>query len=178
MSYNISRYDMIIFVGNMEDLLKQLEEDNISIKEIVNVKYDDNMTLLHRALTSRKFDIANYLLDNGAEVNVVTDYGLNELGGLSHNLTTSEAAAIGRRLLNMGVSLTQKDKKYGNTTIFTLVRDSFRRISPEAKQFIYDCFALVDEIDEPNKFGFTLRAIIERGTDETLKQMVKEKDDR
>ena len=168
-------YGTIVRFGTLKDLQEKMKLKEESISDIVNLIDDSGMSLLERSLVSRKFEIAKYLLDNKAKVNIVSKEGNNEFHFLAPNINCNEALEIGIILLRRGVSVMQKEMKYGNTAFFSLCLEAFKGRSECTMKFIEECFEKVTDVDEKNNNGFSIRKlIIERGTDE-LKKLLEEK---
>ena len=79
-------YGAIVKFGTLDDILNKLKIEQSSIREIIDWKDAKNMSLLEISIVSRKFDISEFLLDNGAQVNNVSKSGNNEFHYLASNL--------------------------------------------------------------------------------------------
>lgn len=73
-------------------------------------------------------------------------------------------------LKEKGVDLTLQDLKYGNSALFTLCNEVFKRRLDDRLMFIVKCLQEYEHLDDENKAGYSVRKIIiERGTDEMRK---------
>lgn len=163
-------YSTVIMFGSLEDLNCKMEMLSDEIKDIVNSTDERGTSLLETALSSRKFDIAKYLLDNGAKVNVVTEDKCNEFHCLAANINTEGALELAEILKEKGVDLTLRDIKYGNSALFTLCYEVFKRHLDDRLMFIVKCLQGYEHLDDENKAGCSVRQIIkERGTNEMKK---------
>ena len=165
-------YGTIIQFGNMQDFNLKLQQEGKTLNEIINIKDKAGMSLLEKSLVARKFDIAKYLLLNGATVNNVSSEGYNEFHFIAGNINSDGAIEIAKLLLEKGTSLTTKDNKYGNSALFTLCQEIFKVRSDEGIKFLERCFENVHDFDNHNKRGYSIRMLInERGPDR-LKQIM------
>ena len=170
MDLNKASYETILMIGTLEDLKKKLELTNETIEDIIN-RYVD---LLGTSLSFRKFEISNYLLDNGATVNVISEDGYNEFHILATNIYYDGAIEIGKRLLKKGTSLMTIDKKDGNTAFFSLCNNGIAR-GEEIEDFLIECLDYVSDIDIKNKRGLSVRDIIEKRGTPRIKEIIKRK---
>jgi len=127
-------YSTVIKFGTLDDFKNKLNIETKDIREIVNNTDDNGVSLLHKALISRKFDIAKYLLSECAEVNIVSNDGYNELHYLAANINFDGALEIAKILVCQGVELDQIDKKYGNTALLTICLELLKRRTEEPKK--------------------------------------------
>lgn len=165
-------YGTIIKFGTLDDLLRKVEYENDSMENVISIVDADGISLLEKSIISRKFDISQYLLNNGANVNVVSKAGLNEFHFLAANINYEGAIDIGRMLLNRGVSVMQKENKYGNTAFFSLCIEAFKVRSEKVLEFLNDCLEGVTDVNDRNISGNSIRSLInERGTEELKKRM-------
>lgn len=165
-------YGTIIKFGTLDDLLRKVEYENDSLENIISILDTSGISLLEKSISARKFDISHYLLNNGANVNIVSKEGLNEFHFLSANINYEGAIEIGRILLNRGVSVMQKDRTYGNTAFFSLCIEAFKSRSEEVLDFLNDCLEKVSDVDDKNISGYSIRSLInERGSEELKKRM-------
>lgn len=110
-------------------------------------------------------------MDNGAKVNAVTeDDKCNEFHCLAANINTEGELELAEILKEKGVDLTLRDIKYGNSALFTLCYEVFKRHLDDRLMFIVKCLQGYEHLDDENKAGYSVRQIIkERGTDEMKK---------
>lgn len=166
MNIDKADYGTIIRFGNMQDLISKIKQEEKNIGEVINVTDKENISILEKCLISRKFDIAKYLLANNAKVNNVSKDGCNEFHYISSNINCDEALEIARILLDKGTSLNIKEKKYGNSAIFLLCHEVFKVRSSDGLKFIEECLKKINNYDDYNKNGYSIRTLInERGTD-------------
>ena len=97
------------------------------IEEIVDSIDKNGISLLEKSLISRKFDIANFLLDNSAKVNIISNDDCNEFHYLAANINCQGAVEVACRLVDMGVDLNLKDKKFGNSAIWSLCQEVLKK---------------------------------------------------
>jgi ankyrin repeat protein len=171
---NIEKADYVTVVkfGSIEELNLKLYNDGKMLDEVIGFTDERGMSLLEHCLSSRKFDIAEYLLNNNARVNVVSKEGCNEFHYIASNINCEGALKIAKILLERGTSLRQKDIKYGNSAIYTLCLEILKVCSNEGLEFMKECLKNTKEFDDCNKRGFSIRTLInERGT-EALKQLL------
>lgn len=170
MNINIPDFLNVIQFGTSEDFLKKLKIENKSIEDIINTIDKSKVSLLEKTLINRKFDIAKILLEKGANVNVVSNEGCNELHYLAANINCIDAIEIAHKLIERGVDLNLKDKKYGNSALMSLFQEVFKERTQEGIDLLIKCLKLFPELDGTNLFGYSLRQlIIDRGTEEMKK---------
>lgn len=127
---------------------------------------------MEKSLISRKFDISNFLLDNNANVNIISNEGCNELHYLAANINYPGAVEIAYRLVDLGVDLNLKEKKYGNSAIWSLCQEVLKKRTKEGNDLIVKCLEKRLNINDLNKSGYSLKYLIEeRGTDDMKKIM-------
>ncbi|RAT02676.1 hypothetical protein A6E22_19385 [Bacillus cereus] len=170
MDINKADYGTIIKFGNLKLFLEKLKIEGNCIEEIVDSIDKNGISLLEKSLISRKFDIANFLLDNGAKVNIISSDGCNEFHYLAANINCQGAVEVACRLVDMGVDLNLKDKKFGNSAIWSLCQEVLKKRTKEGNDLIVKCLGKRPNINDENKYGYSLRDLIEeRGTDDMKK---------
>ena len=170
MKVNNSDYGTIIKFGNLELFVEKLKFEGNCIEESVNSIDKNDISLLEKSLISRKFDIANFLLDSGAKVNIISIDECNELHYLAANINCQGAVEVACRLVDMGVDLNLKDKKFGNSAIWSLCQEVLKKRTKEGNDLIVKCLGKRPNINDENKYGYSLRDLIEeRGTDDMKK---------
>ncbi len=127
MDINKADYGTIIKFGNLKLFLEKLKIEGNCIEEIVDSIDKNGISLLEKSLISRKFDIANFLLDNGAKVNIISNDDCNEFHYLAANINCQGAVEVACRLVDMGVDLNLKDKKFGNSAIWSLCQEVLKK---------------------------------------------------
>ena len=110
MDINKADYGTIIKFGNLELFKEKMKLEKHNIGEVLNIVDKNGISLLEKSLISRKFEIANYLLDNNVDINVISNEGCNELHYLSSNINFDGAIQIANRLIDMNVNLDLKEK--------------------------------------------------------------------
>lgn len=172
MDINKADFGTIIKFGNLEEFLEKLNIENKCIEEVVNSVDKNGISLLEKSLISRKFDIANFLLDNSANVNIISNEGCNELHYLAANINCIGAVDLAYRLVEMGVDLNLKDKKFANSAILSLCQEVLKERTKEGNDLIVKCLEKSPNFNDLNKFGYSLKRIIEeRGTEDMKKAM-------
>ena len=177
MNIELADYGLVIEFGTREDFDTKLRMNNETFDDVVNYTDIHGISLLSRCLGSRKFDLAKEFLDRGATVNRISKEGYSELHILAANINLPGGVEVARMLLERGASLMAKDKKYGNSALFTLCYEVFKVRSDESLKFLEDCFRQVQpsDFDICNKRGYSIRQVInERGTEE-LKRIMEER---
>lgn len=165
-------YGTVIQVGTMHDFYTKLQMEGKMLHDVIDFTDKNGVSLLEKSLSSSKFDIAKLLLYSGAKVNIVSKEGYNEFHYIAANIRYEGGLEIAKILLDRGVSLVAKDKKYGNSAFFTLCHEILKVPSSEALDFLETCFEHVQEYDTCNKAGYSVRMLInQRGTDK-LKQVM------
>lgn len=168
-------YSTIIKFGTLDDLKKKMEIESQHLSNIVDNTDDNGISLLQRALISRKFDIAQYLLNEGAKVNIIPKEGFNELHYLAANINFVDAIQVARLLINCGVDLNHVDIKYGNTALLSICLEILKRQTKEGLDFIEEIIKEIADIDIANKSGKSVRSLLnERGTDK-IRALLREK---
>lgn len=165
-------YDTVILVGTMEDFLEKMRITGDKISDIVDWQDEMGVSLFLRSLGCGKFDIAHYLLENGANVNTVSKSGNNGFHILAPHLFRFEGAAeFLDILLERGVSLNAREKRFNNTAFFSLCRDGM--YAPAAVPFLEKCIreGLAD-LDAENIRGRSARDIILDYGPDSLKKLV------
>ncbi|MEK4628236.1 ankyrin repeat domain-containing protein [Solibacillus sp. FSL R7-0682] len=172
MDINKADYWTIIKFGNLDQFLGKLNLEEKSIEEVVNSVDKNGISLLQKSLISRKFDIANFLLDENANVNIISNEGFNELHYLAANINYNGAIDLAYRLVKMGVDLNLKDKKFTNTAVFSLCHEVLKTRTWEGINLIVKCLEKRPNFNDVNKHGISLKQLIEeRGTEEMKKAM-------
>ncbi|MCA1057598.1 ankyrin repeat domain-containing protein [Rossellomorea aquimaris] len=172
MDINKADFGTIIMFGTLEEFLEKLKIENKSIEEVVNFVDKNGISLLGKSLISRKFDIARFLLDNNANVNIISNEGCNELHYLAANINYIGAVDMAFKLIDKGVDLNLKDKKYANSAILSLCQEVFKERTKDGNDLIIYCLEKHPNFNDLNKFGYSLKRIIEeRGTEDMKKTL-------
>lgn len=172
MDINKADFWTIIKFGNLEEFLEKLNIENKCIEEVVNSVDKNGISLLEKSLISRKFDIANFLLDNNANVNIISNEGYNELHYLAANINCIGAVELAYKLVEMGVDINLKDKKFANSAIMSLCQEVLKERTKEGNDLIVKCLEKHPDFNDLNKFGYSLKRIIEeRGTEDMKRVM-------
>lgn len=167
-------YFTIVQFGNKEQLFQKLKIRSQTFDQIKNIRQANGQSLLEKCLASRNFDIAKLLLDSHVHLNCISKAGYNELHYIAANINEPYAIKIGEILLERGVDINLKDKKFGNTPFWYLCNEALLRRNPELNDFILLCFQKKPDIDSPNKAGFTIRKMLEERSGLELLQMERE----
>lgn len=175
MDTNKVDYDTIVRFGSLQDFKNKMKKQREKIGKIISIVDEDGSSLLESCLSTRNFEIAKYLLDNSAPVNVCSIDGFNEFHYIASNINEDGALDIANLLLEKGTSLEQQDKKYGNSAFFTLCIEAFKKKLPLVMSFLEECFKKFNDIDKQNFSGISVRDLINERGSENLKRMVAEK---
>lgn len=168
-------YATIIKFGTLDDFQKKIEMESQSLGGIIDTTDANEISLLQKALISRKFDIAKYLLNESAKVNIISKDGFNELHYLAANINFDDAIQVARLLINHGVDLNHVDKKYGNSALLSICLEILKRQTKEGMEFIEEIIEQNADVDIVNKSGISVRSLLdERGTDR-IRLLLKEK---
>lgn len=119
---NIEKCDFgtVISFGSLDDFCAKLEMEGKKVGEVLDFIDTKGMSLLELSLAAGKFDIANFLLSNDCKINHVSSEGCNEFHYIASRIRYEGALEVAEILLEKGVSLAQKDEKFGNSAFFTL----------------------------------------------------------
>lgn len=167
MDINKADYGTIIKFGNLELLKEKMKLENQNIDKIKNIIDKNGISLMGKALISRKFEIANYLLDNNIDVNIISDEGCNELHYLAANINSEGAIEIACRLIDLGVDLDVKDKKNGNSALWCLCQEVLKERTEKGILLIVKCLKKRPNVKLLNNLGYSVESLIcERGTDQ------------
>lgn len=170
MDINKADYGTIIKFGNLEMFLEKMKVEKQNISEIKNIVDKNCISLLEKSLSSRKFEIANFLLDNNTDINVISKEGYNELHYLAANINFDGAIKIAHRLIDRGVDLNLKEKKFSNSALWCLCQEVLKKRTEEGSSLIVKCLGKQPNIKSLNKLGYSVEGLIkERGTDEMKK---------
>ncbi|EIT87458.1 ankyrin repeat-containing protein [Fictibacillus macauensis ZFHKF-1] len=172
MDIHKSDFWTVIKFGNLRKFMEKLNVENKAIEEVVNAVNENGISLLEESLISRKFDIALFLLGLDANVNIISNDGYNEWHFLAANINCIGAIDVANQLIERDVDLNLKDKKIGNSAIMSLVQEVLKERTKEGFDFILQCLEKRPNFNDENKFGYSLRKIIEeRGTEDLKKVM-------
>lgn len=167
MDINKADYGTIIKFGNLELLKEKMKLEKQSIDEIKNIIDKNGISLIDKALISRKFQIANYLLDNNVDVNVISNENCNELHYLAANINSEGAIQIASRLIDLDVDLDLKDKKNGNSALWCLCQEVLKRRTEEGISLIVKCLKKKPNVKLLNNAGYSVESLIyERGSEQ------------
>jgi ankyrin repeat protein len=174
MDFQKADYGTIIRFGTLDDFIKKLNMESQNIRDIVNNTDCNGVSLLQKALISRKFVIAKFLLNEGARVNIISNDGFNELHYIAANINIEGAIEIARLLINHGADLDHTDKKYGNTALLTLCLELLKRQTEEGLSFIEDMILKHPNMDITNKSGISTRALLKDRSSIRIKKLLGE----
>ncbi len=174
MDINKADYGTVIKIGSIELFKEKMKLNKQKIGDALNILDENGVSLLQKSLASRRFEIANYLLDNNADINIISSSGCNELHYLASNINVGDAIPIANRLLDMNVDLDLKDKKLNNSPLWYLCQEIFKQRTEEGILLIIKCLKKKPDVKSLNCAGFSVEQLInERGTDE-MKKIMKE----
>lgn len=172
MDINKADYGTIVKFENLEMFLEKLKIEKQNISEVINIVDENYISLFEKSLFSRNFEIANFLLDNNANINVISKDGYNELHYLAANINFNGAVKIANTLIDMGVDLNLKEKKFNNSALWSICQEVLKKRTEEGSSLIVKCLSRQPDIKSLNKFGYSVEMLIkERGTDEMKKAM-------
>ena len=109
--YNINQ-------GDFETAKRTLKEFGINFLD------GDGRTALINSVIENKIEFVNWLLDNGADINIQDSGGYSAL----HFVGQERLVEIGKQLLNRNPNLELRDN-YGNTPLWTAVMNSRQSLS-------------------------------------------------
>ncbi|OZS77776.1 hypothetical protein CF394_09585 [Tetzosporium hominis] len=165
-------YWTIIMFRSLEDFKQKLKNDQKQIHHVTNLIDDRGISLLQQSLISRKFDIANLLLDEGSIINNISTEGYNELHCIAAHLDDVHAIQLTHRLIDLNVDLDLQDKKYGNSALFTICYEAFKVRTSESDELIISCLKKKPNVIMKNKYGYSVKQLIEEnGTADMIKAM-------
>ncbi|MBR5345960.1 MAG: hypothetical protein IK127_09080 [Clostridia bacterium] len=147
------KYYTIVAFNKLKDLLAQIEADNLNKQQLHQIRFENDSSMFELAIAYNNYEIANYLIDIDTPINVVTKEGWNEFHYLASHLKDSQAITIGNLLLERGVDLAQKDRKYGNTALLSLIIGVINKRSFDQLAFICRCVEKDQGLFEQNKTG-------------------------
>ena len=155
---NIERADLFTVVqfGTKELFEQKLRIEKKQLTQIINLTNERGISILEQCLASRKFDIAELLIKNGAQVNIISKDNCNELHYLSSNIKNNKSIGIANQLIRLGVDLNLKDKKYGNTPFWYLCEKAIQINSEEANGMIRTCMKQTPDVRSSNIVGKTV----------------------
>lgn len=167
-------YSTVIKFGSLDDLLSKLKLEGQNISDIIDTKDANGISLFQRALISRKFEVAHYLLNENVKINVISKEGFNELHYLAANINFDGALDLGRLLIERGCDLSQIDIKYGNTALLSVCLELLKRQSDEGMKFLEEVLSNHQNIDITNKSGISVRKLLTERGPEKIKALIKE----
>lgn len=167
-------YGTVIKFGELDDLLSKLKLEAQKLSDIIDTTDVNGISLFQRALISRKFKIAHYLLNENVKINVISKEGFNELHYLAANINFDGALDLARLLIRRGCNINQIDSKYGNTALLSICLELLKRQSEEGMRFLEEVLSNHQNLDITNKSGISVRKLlIERGPNK-IKELIKE----
>ena len=154
-------FDIVEF-GTVEDLYAKLLSEKKELKEVIDLTDTSGASLLELSLSYGNFKVAMEIIKLNPKVNVITKDGNNEFHIISARMRQKGAYDIAYRLLDKGVSLSQQDKKYGNTALFSFCYDINEFTDGQKIDFLKECFIKTDiaTIDKCNKVGYSVKSVI------------------
>lgn len=165
-------YWTVIMFGTLEDFKEKLNMEQKQLKQVINFVDDRGISLLQQSLISRKFDLTELLLDEGATVNNISNDSYNELHYVAAHLDDTRAIQLAHRFVDQGVDLDLLDTKYGNSAFFTISYEAFKVGTNEANKLIISCLKRQPNVELQNRSGYSVKQVIEeRGTEEMKRAM-------
>lgn len=166
MNIEISTYEEVVEMGELNELLTKMKKEETSCLDLRTIETEAG-SLLGTSLAWGKFDIANYLLDNDVPINIVSKDGYNEMHLLAAHINEPGGIELAKRLVEKGIDLSQQEKKYGNTALFTVAMEVLKTTRQDLLEFLMDCVQSESFIDAPNNVGFTVKKVLKdrRGID-------------
>lgn len=168
-------FGTVIRLGSLQDFCVKLQQEGKKAEEVIDFIDSKGMSLLEISLASRKFDTAKFLLSHDSKVNNISKEGCNEFHYIAGNIRYDGALEVAEILLEKGTSLLQKDNKYGNSAFFTLCQEIFKVRSEETMKFLENCLKKIDDYDDCNNAGYSIRMLINQRGTERLKQIMENK---
>lgn len=166
----------VISFGSLQDFSMKLQQEGKRIADVIDQTDKNGMSLLEISLAAGNFDVAKFLLTNNSKVNIVSKEGCNEFHYIAGNLRYEGALETAELLLEKGTSLVHKDSKYGNPAFFTLCQEVFKFRSEEALNFLEKCLKRIDNYDDCNRAGYSIRMLIDQRGTERLKQIMENRE--
>ena len=168
-------YSTLAMMGTLEMFKEKLLMERETIDEVKDI-LDNGNSLTMQSIAYGKLDIAKYLLENKAKVNVISKEGNNEFHCLAYHLKENGALNLAYTLLNRGVDLDQKDKKFNNSAFWYLCLNAQRCNSIPMVEFISKCLAKNPDMDTTNKFGNSVRWLIETSGILELQKLIRKEE--
>jgi len=159
MEIDKEKYFTIAQFGDLNKLKDKIKKSNDNLDIIKNLIDKKNMSILEKSLSFRKFDIAKFLLENGVNINIVSDEGYNELHYIASNIASEGALDVAKILLNKEVDINSKDK-LGNSPLWYLCNEAMKSDNSDIYAFIEECFKWEPDIITKNNFGYSIKDII------------------
>ena len=159
---NISKadFDTIIRFGSLDDFERKLLTDGLSIDDVIDNVDSNGVSLLQRALISRKFDIARHLLNHGAKTNVISKDGYNDLHYIAANIDHPGAIELATKLIESGNDLNHRDNIYLNTAALSLCLEILKKRTADGMMFLQKILSYGVEKDSENRSGVSLRKVL------------------
>ena len=170
---NISEvsYSAIAMTGTLDDLKKKMMLEGKTVDDVKDI-LDSDMSLLMLSIAYGKLDIAKYLLQNNAKVNIVSKEGYNEFHCLAYHLKENNALELAYMLLEKDVDLNLRDKKFKNSAFWYLCYNACLCNTKLVFEFISKCIGKKPDLDSLNIAGKSIRDLIANSGIEYLQNIV------
>ena len=148
------------YFGDKQKFLEAINEQTYTFEQLAQMRDKAGMSLLEHAIGNAKFDTAEYLLEQGMPVNIISKDGENEFHCLSPYLHEDRAVDLGWMLLDKGVHLAQQDK-HGLTAMASMYIKLIPFVSNSKKHadFLRACLAKKQGLNEISKYGYCVRTL-------------------
>lgn len=167
-------YGTVIKFGSLDDLQRKLKLEAQKLSDVIDTVDANGINLLQRALISRKFEVAHYLLNENVKINIISKEGFNELHYLAANINFDGALDLARLLIQCGCDLSQIDSKYGNTALLSICLELLKRQSDEGMKFLEEVLQNHKSIDISNNSRISVRKLLNERGPERIKELIKE----
>lgn len=152
-------YSTIAMIGDLKKFQEKLRIEGKTINDVKDT-YDTDESILMKSIAYGRFDIAKYLLENEVKVNIISKKGNNELHYLAYHLKEDGALKIGYMLLERGVDLNARDKKFNNSAFWYLCHNARLNPTTAVCEFISHCIDRSPDLETPNYAGSTVKCLI------------------
>ncbi len=151
---NKQLYHFLAADKSVDDIIGQMSIDSLDFSDIGAITGQDGSSMLEIAIAHRNFSVAEYLLNHRVPVNIVTKEGYNEFHIIAPHLRDAKAVELAKRLLMKNVSLSQTDKKYKNTAMFSITLEIVQHQTDFNIEFLKLCIMRKEGLFEKNIRGF------------------------
>lgn len=171
----------VIQFGTKEDFIQKSKIESVNLTDVINLKDKNGVSLLEQCFISRKYDIAQLLMENSVEINVISKENCNELHYLSANMEGVRSIDLATQLVELGVDLNLQDKRYKNTPFWYLCEAALLKknqdMSRDMNQLIKLCMDKGAILTLHNIAGNTVESMLLKRASQELKKIVFWKDE-